>query len=317
MNKKILFFFLLITITIGAQNKKELEDQILKLNTDIETLKTELGAAKIQLQQFSDKANEYSVKLEDCRTKYEACTDDKLKMMTRQNELIAQNQKLQLQIDSLKAAAQVVSSGLITNPQNKEDSIRMTIQKYLLTASVAERTQYVISNDKTTNRMQSYYSQGMKPREIKSSEITFGNHVGEYFVVFSDVSKYYVKNVGGKYLINWESSVGFNDVNLKAYQASRVSSIEVKVEASLGNYYNYNYADKEAQYISVNLEDPIAGYVTGYVSRNSTLGKNLMNILSDGREHQIIVQIAADRSEDESGGMNVITKLVSESWLKD
>jgi hypothetical protein len=317
MNKKILFFFLLITITIGAQNKKELEDQLLKLNTDIETLKTELGAAKIQLQQFSDKANEYSIKLEDCRTKYEACTDDKLKMMTRQNELIAQNQKLQLQIDSLKAAAQVVSSGLITNPQNKEDSIRMTIQKYLLTASVAERMQYVISNDKTANRMQSYYSQGMKPKEIKSSEITFGNQVGEYFVVFSNNSKYYVKTVGGKYLINWESSVGFNDVNLTAYKASRGSSVEVKVRAKLSDYYNYNYRDKEAQYISVSIVDNIGGYVHGYVSRNSTLGKNLMNILSDGMEHQIIIQITADRSDDTSGELNIITKLVSESWLKD
>ena len=95
---KILSFLgcLFLMISINAQSKKELEDQIIKLNTDVELLKVELTSVKNKNQEYSDKLADYSGKLEECRSKYELCTEDKLKMMERQNSYISQNQKLQV-----------------------------------------------------------------------------------------------------------------------------------------------------------------------------------------------------------------------------
>jgi len=69
--------------------------------------------------------------------------------------------------------------------------------------------------------------------------------------------------------------------------------------------------------LSIRLDDPVNGIVWAYVSRNSALGKTMLTLLADGKGHRIIVQIAADRSEDESGSICILTKLVSDNWLKN
>lgn len=316
---KILSFLgcLFLMISINAQSKKELEDQIIKLNTDVELLKVELTSVKNKNQEYSDKLADYSGKLEECRSKYELCTEDKLKMMERQNSLISQNQKLQVIIDSLKAIPKEVNPNLITNPKNREDSMRMAIQKYFLSSSIQERLKHVIADQKTADRMATYYSGGIKPREIIASEIGFGKQIGEYFEVFANNSCYYLKNVNGQYAVNWEASVGHNDQTIKTFQANQNSSVEVRVVAELSNFYNYNYNEKQSQYLSIALEDPVNGHVWAYVSRNSALGKTMLTLLADGKGHRIIVQIAADRSEDESGSLCILTQLVSDNWLKN
>lgn len=313
----ILLGCLFLMITISAQNKKELEDQIIKLNADVELLKVELISVKNKNQEYSDKLADYSGKLEECRSKYELCTEDKLKMMERQNSLISQNQKLQVIIDSLKAIPKEVNPNLITNPKNKEDSMRMAIQKYFLSSSITERLKHVIADQKTSDRIAAFYSGGIKPREIIASEIGFGKQIGEYFEVFAYSYCIYLKNVNGQYAVNWEASVGHNDQTINTFQANQNSSVEVRVAAVLSNYYNYNYDEKRSQYLSIRLDDPVNGNVFAYVSRNSALGKTMATLLSDGKNHKVIVQITADRSEDKSGFTCILTKLVSDNWLKN
>jgi hypothetical protein len=310
-----LFIALFLTICVNAQSKKELEDQILKLNNDIELLKTELSSNKVKNQEISGKLNELTSKLEECRTKYEVCSEDKLKMMERQNSLITQNQRFQFIIDSLKTLPKEENLFMVSNPKNKEDSMRMTIQKYLLTSSISERLKYIVMDKKTSDRMNSYYAEGIRPKEIKTTEIGFGKQVGVHFEVFANNSRYYLKNVAGTYMINWEASVGYNDVNLTTFESNGRPLTEVKVVATLRNYYNYKYEDKESQYLSILLEDPISGAISGYVSRNSPLGKTMTSLLSDGQGHRITIQIAMDQNMDANGDSCTITKLVSESWL--
>lgn len=311
-----LFTFIFLSLNLIAQSKNELESQILKLNTDIQSLKTELSTSQTKALELTKKIEEYSTKLDESRSKYESCTEDKVNMMERQNKLIAQNQQLQLQVDSLISLHAQVNSGTITNPKNAQDSIRMIIQQYRLRASISERIQFVDQNSLTLNRMKSYYANGISSKEIKANEIGFGNQVGEYTEVFCDDAKYYVKKVNGNYLIHWEASVGFNDVSLAAYMSNRSSSpVELKVTAQLGEAYSYNYRDKEAQYLCVEMRD-LNNFVYGYVLRSSALGKKLIELLADGNKHRIIVQITSDRSDDESGYTNTINKLISESWLE-
>lgn len=311
-----LFTFIFLSLNLIAQSKNELESQILKLNSDIQSLKTELSTSQTKALELTKKNEEYSTKLDESRSKYESCTEDKVNMMERQNKLIAQNQQLQLKVDSLISLKAQVNSVIITNPKNAQDSIRMIIQQYRLSASISERIQFVDQNSLTLNRMKSYYANGISSKEIKANEIGFGNQVGEYTEVFCENAKYYVKKVNGNYLIHWEATTGFNDVSLAEYMSSRNSSpIELKVIAYLGNVYQDNYRDKEAQYLCVEMTD-LNNFVWGYVPRNSALGKKLLELLADGNKHRIIVQITCDRSEDELGYTNTINKLISESWLE-
>ena len=90
----------------------------------------------------------------------------------------------------------------------------------------------------------------------------------------------------------------------------------VRVTVSILNYYNYNYEGKEAEYWSIRIEDSNYDEVYGYVSKTSELGKKIYNLISDGKEHSVIVEIRSDRSADTTGNIVIITNLISESWLR-
>jgi len=309
---------LLVPVSALAQSKSDLKEQVVQLEADNQKLQEALDVSQSSLLECRDK-------LEEVRAKYAISSEEKLTMLERQNSLVNQIQRLQSSFDSLLAHQQRNVADIQSTPENYEDSIRETIKNYLRTSTADERIKYVMIDSKTSSRLRSYYSNGATNVEVENDAILILDKLGEYHTVSvrvkgrfgTSILNYFVKKQEGKYVINWEASAGYNDVTLTAYKSGRSSSIEVRVVAKLDDYYNYNYVGKESQYLSVSLRDPISGNVAGYVLRNSTLGKAFASLLSDGREHNIIVKLAADRSQDSSGDINIITGLVSENWLRD
>jgi len=309
---------LLVPVSALAQSKSDLKEQVVQLEADNQKLQEALDVSQSSLLECRNK-------LEEVRAKYAISSEEKLTMLERQNSLVNQIQRLQSSFDSLLAHQQRNVADIQSTPENYEDSIRETIKNYLRTSTADERIKYVMIDSKTSSRLRSYYSNGATNVEVENDAILILDKLGEYHTVSvrvkgrfgTSILNYFVKKQEGKYVINWEASAGYNDVTLTAYKSGRSSSIEVRVVAKLDDYYNYNYVGKESQYLSVSLRDPISGNVAGYVLRNSTLGKAFASLLSDGREHNIIVKLAADRSQDSSGDINIITGLVSENWLRD
>ena len=309
---------LLVPVSALAQSKSDLKEQVVQLEANNQKLQEALDVSQSSLLECRDK-------LEEVRAKYAISSEEKLTMLERQNSLVNQIQRLQSSFDSLLAHQQRNVADIQSTPENYEDSIRETIKNYLRTSTADERIKYVMIDSKTSSRLRSYYSNGATNVEVENDAILILDKLGEYHTVSvrvkgrfgTSILNYFVKKQEGKYVINWEASAGYNDVTLTAYKSGRSSSIEVRVVAKLDDYYNYNYVGKESQYLSVSLRDPISGNVAGYVLRNSTLGKAFASLLSDGREHNIIVKLAADRSQDSSGDINIITGLVSENWLRD
>jgi len=309
---------LLVPVSALAQSKSDLKEQVVQLEANNQKLQEALDVSQSSLLECRNK-------LEEVRAKYAISSEEKLTMLERQNSLVNQIQRLQSSFDSLLAHQQRNVADIQSTPENYEDSIRETIKNYLRTSTADERIKYVMIDSKTSSRLRSYYSNGATNVEVENDAILILDKLGEYHTVSvrvkgrfgTSILNYFVKKQEGKYVINWEASAGYNDVTLTAYKSGRSSSIEVRVVAKLDDYYNYNYVGKESQYLSVSLRDPISGNVAGYVLRNSTLGKALASLLSDGREHNIIVKLAADRSQDSSGDINIITGLVSENWLRD
>jgi len=309
---------MLVPVSALAQSKSDLKEQVVQLEANNQKLQEALDVSQSSLLECRDK-------LEEVRAKYAISSEEKLTMLERQNSLVNQIQRLQSSFDSLLAHQQRNVADIQSTPENYEDSIRETIKNYLRTSTADERIKYVMIDSKTSSRLRSYYSNGATNVEVENDAILILDKLGEYHTVSvrvkgrfgTSILNYFVKKQEGKYVINWEASAGYNDVTLTAYKSGRSSSIEVRVVAKLDDYYNYNYVGKESQYLSVSLRDPISGNVAGYVLRNSTLGKAFASLLSDGREHNIIVKLAADRSQDSSGDINIITGLVSENWLRD
>jgi len=309
---------MLVPVSALAQSKSDLKEQVVQLEANNQKLQEALDVSQSSLLECRNK-------LEEVRAKYAISSEEKLTMLERQNSLVNQIQRLQSSFDSLLAHQQRNVADIQSTPENYEDSIRETIKNYLRTSTADERIKYVMIDSKTSSRLRSYYSNGATNVEVENDAILILDKLGEYHTVSvrvkgrfgTSILNYFVKKQEGKYVINWEASAGYNDVTLTAYKSGRSSSIEVRVVAKLDDYYNYNYVGKESQYLSVSLRDPISGNVAGYVLRNSTLGKAFASLLSDGREHNIIVKLAADRSQDSSGDINIITGLVSENWLRD
>lgn len=302
MKKLLLITFATFSLTTNAQSKKELQADVDRLNTELNSVKNDLEITRTNL----DKA----------RSKYEGCLEDKEEMMDRQTNLMNQNLSLKVRQDSLEAAFSAAATGVISEPKNKVDSMIMVVQQYLFGASVDQRLKHVIQNTETRSRMEKYYaSNGVRSIEKKANEIALIKTVGNYSFVRAGEDSYYLKKTDKGYLIDWETSVGYNETNLNAFKANTsIKTVTVRGNLKLTNLYFANYRGKENQYWSVKVRDG-SGTVWCYVGKSSTIGKKIHTLLSDGMEHKAIVEIQTDRSADTSGSEGIILNLVSDSWI--
>lgn len=303
MKKLLLITFATFSLTTNAQSKKELQADVDRLNTELNSVKNDLEITRTNL----DKA----------RSKYEGCLEDKEEMMDRQTNLMNQNLSLKVRQDSLEAAFSAAATGVISEPKNKVDSMIMVVQQYLFGASVDQRLKHVIQNTETRSRMEKHYaSEGVKSIEKKANEIALIKTVGNYSLVGAGTYSYYLKKTDKGYLIDWETSVGYNETNLNAFRANTsIKTVTVRGMLKLQSSYAYNYSGKENEYWSLEVYDVSGGFVNCYAKKSSTIGKKIHTLLSDGMAHKAIVEIQTDRSAHTSGYICIILNVVSDSWI--
>lgn len=123
----------------------------------------------------------------------------------------------------------------------------------------------------------------------------------------------FVRIRGRSVLVEWEASVGLWSVPIKTYLAlgSR-EPVLARVKAELDTYYNFDFADQEHRFQSVSLGTEGGPSLHGYVERHSKVYAELMDILADGNEHAITLEIlkATDRTD-----MPLIKKVLSRTWI--
>jgi hypothetical protein len=54
-----------------------------------------------------------------------------------------------------------------------------------------------------------------------------------------------------------------------------------------------------------------------YISKSSAEGKKLYEILKDGKTHALILELKIDDTEDNSGNISIITRVVKDGWSKE
>lgn len=204
------------------------------------------------------------------------------------------------------------------------------MEDYIEAKTWQDRLATVLHREKTKTRMEKYYSDtrlgGSEVEEIVRIDGEKEIDVGEYIKLKVSYTTsrdrrnthlYYVKRTSDGYKIDWEASLGINEMSLKAYQVQRlINSMIFRVTAKLDDYYNYEFRNAYSGYLSVSLSDDGPGFpLYGYAKRDSKHGKRIYEILKDGEEHNLIVQVRFLRGGDYDSNTVLLEDLISEDWL--
>jgi len=133
------------------------------------------------------------------------------------------------------------------------------------------------------------------------------NNIYEYYVV-------QLKNEGFK--IDWLSSIGYNKLSLKAYQATKPSEVGIfRLDCKLSDYYNYGYIDLQNKYYSIECYSEFdESIIYAYVDKNSDDGKKIFEILKDGNNHKLVLAVKYDYKSENTSDILSLKKLVTVGW---
>ncbi len=176
---------------------------------------------------------------------------------------------------------------------------------------------------KNTNFSESLkYKIGSKTKIVGKREwlavnvtITGKNSLG---ATVSDGGVYYMRKIGGVYRIDWDASVGYNKTPWPTFSANLTKEpTEMRVVASLSDYFNFEFRRMSATHWSIELKDSIS-YKTiyGYVKKDSDSGRAIYNIVKDGQEHCITLAISFSRFSSPGSDVVKIDDFVSAHWVK-
>lgn len=224
----------------------------------------------------------------------------------------------------------LIISGCISNSQPQTSTVEntrreietLTVSYYL--APIQDRRRFIAPTVNLEDHWSQYYNDRTPLARATSVTVddvrTLTNGVRRvYASVVRDSKKRsqecYVKNVRGKWLVDWEATVGFNPISLRTFKAN-VSQSEptVRVWIQISDYYNFEYRNKEKSHFSFELTDVNGETLNGFILKDSTAGKRLLEITKDGEAHEVAVTI---KRTGRDGSVAEITSLASLSWVID
>ncbi len=298
-----------VGLTMYSQSKKEMEEKILQLEEKTINLESEITSMKNNLTNTT--------------TTVALLAKSNLDLEKQVGDQSTMIQKLIKQNDSLLILFKVKNEhDFIAAPRNEEDSIVYVIQSFYASKKWEDRLSFVLNAELVKQQMKEYYSTYYQPSIVKKNEVFVkgtsikNNQVFEVNISSSKVV--YLKKVNNTFKIDWLATVGYNDIPIKTLKAT-LSTLptEIRVYATLGSYYNYNYAGAQSTHWNIYISDNDDTINGCYINKKSVDGKKLYDILKDGKKHQIIVDVVIDSSQDNSADTAVINKLVKEGWSKE
>jgi transcription elongation factor Elf1 len=226
------------------------------------------------------------------------------------------------------------------NFQGKESVTRTTVQKVIhlssefsILSTVNKRLKYVRHPDVSAVRMKYFYAglvnnSVFPPLDVRSyqetmikgikfarmtSVIESGKRQREFFFELND---------DGSILLDWESAVGYCDVDVMEYRRDlSPGAVQMRVMVKPSNYYGFEFTDTDtyACYEITDLNSRIRIY--GYAMRESVTGDALLGLhLGDQGEEAGFVyctlMLRANRVADRDNARQVwIEGMVAPTWL--
>lgn len=195
------------------------------------------------------------------------------------------------------------------NSEIINSKITETVINYLSSKTYLERSQYVIKLPKTLELMEEYYEKTNLENLLKDSTSRLYNIRLDYqknsdpWLNIKGVpnyykkkitttygapktetsSEYYVKNVNGKYLIDWESSANISDVTVEGFD-NRKGREYVMMRVYMKIDDNFYSKDKLPDYFAVSIYQEGDKFAQqAIICKNNENGMKLYNQLIDGK----------------------------------
>jgi CHAT domain len=129
----------------------------------------------------------------------------------------------------------------------------------------------------------------------------------------SDTKIFYLQIRNRSVLVEWEATVGFWSMPAKTYLSlGSQTPVIARVKAELCSDYWGAYSDMGRLYQSIQLQSAGIDLFRGYVRRGSPEHKELVDLLSDGRQHDVTLEIANESGDPKE---SVIRRALSKTWL--
>jgi hypothetical protein len=204
------------------------------------------------------------------------------------------------------------------------------VQGFLNATTVQGRIGYILDPDRVGPILEAREGQGTvaapkslslrRPEVSGSYTLVRANGVDANETPFQRV--FALKQTDAGLKIDWEATVGYNPKPLKTFLARKPDDpASFRVMGDLATYYNFNYVHSHNTHLSIRLIDPESLVKThGYVAKDSEAGRQLADLLQDGKPHPLTLELKCegpDREPITQLGANVvaITEVISESWI--
>ena len=220
----------------------------------------------------------------------------------------------------------VVAVGLmiaVNSGSNAPTTVRKLAQSYVV-AEYADRYLYVHDGASRKQEMTQFYAD-MPPRP-KGDSVTIDDleRVNDHAIIATATltnpkdayrRRVYLKDVAGRWLVDWPATVGWNPISLKTFKAITPRTVtRLRVYARFDDHFPNRYYNARGTHYSVSMSDGKNETIWGFVEKQSKTGDDLRDLLYDGKYHEITLDI---QSRWEDGSYVDIIDLVSKDWFYD
>jgi hypothetical protein len=198
--------------------------------------------------------------------------------------------------------------------------VERVVHAYLNTP-FTERATLTTTGEPLTRTLREFYGERMQPPIDRVRVLSMQHVEGDNWKALVDLRAgrhrdrhtYYLQIRNRQILIEWEATVGLWSVPPKTYLAlGSTEPVVARVKAELSSSYYGFFGDNVRHWQSVRLVSADSESLRGYVQKGTQQYRELIELLVDGHEHSVTIEIAnltGDPSE------SVIKRLLSKNWL--
>lgn len=207
------------------------------------------------------------------------------------------------------------------------------VVKYFNCNTTKERLAYVADAKRIQPVMENRYKQRDGNLSIKADVISTEEYsdsfLEKHFIVTMKLKsenkniEYYVVNTKEGYKIDWEASVGYNEISVPTFNAiSNDVPTKFRTYAQLDNSYSFLSLFKNNRNTHWCLElrifyDALSGFdvLHGIVEKNSYAGNTLFKILKDGKSHKVTLLLTPIPNNNGVAGQVFVEQFICEGWF--
>lgn len=311
-------FSLILSLTIVAQSKKELSQQIQELREDYKKLESEIIELKKQFSQNTATLKEIlSSNSNFSEQLYE------LKQNLDNFKKLTDSTIFNLASNNIAEPKHSMTSDASSNSYVSEnEAIYSTILNFLNSKNLEGKLKCVLYPEYVQQFMKSYYENNPPTSNVTKKDISiqgnsfkngevfkvFVKRIDEFFGSYNEII--YVKKIDNSFKIDWMATTGTNEISfVELFNNGYNKPSKFRVIAKL---LQPNMFFKNTYYEIVLNEASMTNTILGGILKNSPEGKRLYNILKDGRDHRLILEL---EYTSQNGDMDVmVNKLVKDGW---